>query len=436
MSVSQRLFAAAVVLLAAFVAAPVGCISQPEVDPARAYMDARMVLRRCLNDQDEFARSHAIEALAETMGARSGPTFTEALVDASPAVRFAAAMAIGDAKYAPAKDRLLKMVQDKQLEPDRRVVPAVIYALFRLGDDTYAGDLYSLLFDREKEVRANAALAMGRMQEPSAIGPLQTRLAEEQDPMVRLQLIEALAILGEEASALSLEAYTKKTPYLDERLVAIPAMAKVRSATALLVLRELLEAKQPPRVRAAAAGALAMLGEYNAQAYEFCLAAARNPEGITRGAYGGSVSATLETSSLQRLAAISLGWMNNEGAVKVLHPLLTHSDRGVRTAAAMSILRLLSAYHEELPPAGVTEQPLPGQPAPARPPASLPATQRGAAKPVAATQPFVAPERIVLRRLETTTRPAVTQPATQPAIEEPKAPRAVKPILRTSGGKD
>jgi HEAT repeat protein len=404
-------------------------------------MDARSVLRRALDDRDDFARSHAIEALAETMGAQSGPTFAQALSDASPAVRFAAAMAIGDAKYAPAKDRLLRMSQDKQLEPDRRVMPAVIYALFRLGNDTYAGDLYALLFDKEKEVRSNAALAMGRMQEVSAIGPLQTRLAEEQESQVRLQIIEALAVLGEEASALSLESYTKKTPFLDERLVAIPAMAKVRSSTAPLVLRELLDPRQPPRVRAAAAGALAMLGEYNAEAYEFCLDAARDPEGVTRKAYGRSGAAAIELTSLQQLAAIALGWMNNEGAVNVLHPLLGSPDSGVRIAAGMSILRLLSAYQEQPPPAAVTEPPPPAPPAPSAPArrqVSQPATRPATVPPVAT------PKRLVVGTREPATAPAlvppaaplVNQPATRMAVEETKAPGPLKPALRTSGGKD
>ena len=196
-------------------------------------------------------------------------------------------MAIGDTCYAPAKTRLLKMAQDKELEPDRRVVPAVIYALYRLEDSTYASDLYGLLFDTEREVRANAALAMGKMQESSGIGPLKTRLNDEQDPLVRLQIIESLAMLGDGVSALSLEAYTKKTPFIDERLVAIPAMARVHSSTAPHVLAELLESRQPPRVRVSAAGALGMLGESSPTGYALCREAASDPRKVLDQAYGG-----------------------------------------------------------------------------------------------------------------------------------------------------
>ncbi len=420
MLVRQRKLAVVVALVAASAMAPVGCASPMGMDPAKAYMDARMVLRRALDDQDGFTRANAIEALADTLGSQSGPTFTQALADPSPAVRFAAAMAVGDAKYVPAKDRLAKMAKDKNLEPDRRVMPGVVYALFRLGDDSGAGDLYALLFDKEKEVRANAAMVMGKIQEPSAIGPLQTRLAEEQESMVRLQIIEALAVLGEQSSALTLEAYTKKTPFLDERLVAIPAMAKVRSSTAPQVLLELLDSRQAPRVRVSAAGALAMMGQYNNEGYKYCLAAVKDPEGTIRAGAGRLAETRMECSSLQQLAAISLGWMNNQEAVAALYPLLSKSDSGVRIAAAMSILRLLSAYQEPLPPTMLA----------------------GPSQPQAPAQPLTVGASVRPSELQPVGKPlAVTQPAaststTQPTAKEADRLRAIKPVLKTSGGRD
>ena len=447
MLVIQRKLAVVLVLVAASAMTPVGCVSQIGVDPPKAYMDARMVLRRALDDQDGFTRANAIEALADTLGAQSGPTFTQALADPSPAVRFAAAMAVGDAQYAPAKDRLAKMAKDRLVEPDRRVMPGVIYAIFRLGDDSGAGDLYALLFDKEKEVRANAAMVMGRMQESSAIGPLQTRLAEEQESMVRLQIIEALAILGEQASALTLEAYTKKTPFLDERLVAIPAMAKVRSATAPLVLRELLDSRQAPRVRVSAAGALAMMGQYNDEGYKYCLEAVADPEGTILAAAGRLAVTQMECSSLQRLAAISLGWMNNPEAVGALYPLLSKSDSGVRIAAAMSILRLLSAYQESLPPtvvAGPSQPQTPAQPLTVGATVRSPETQP-VGKPLAGTQPAVGTKGLVVgtgrassqpARPRPSEQPVASAPATQPAAKETDRSKAIKPVLKTSGGRD
>ncbi len=455
-----------------------GCASAPPVDLAAVYADAKATLDRGLADGDPFTRSHTIEALAETMGPHAGQSYERALADPSPLVRFAAAMAIGDTRYNPAKTHLLKMAQDKELEPDRRVMPAVIYALYRLEDTTYASDLYSLLFDSEREVRANAALAMGKMQEPSAIGPLKTRLNDEQDPLVRLQIIESLALLGDAVSALSLEAYTKKTPFIDERLVAIPAMARVRSGTAGQVLLELLGSRQPPRVRVAAAGALGMLGQSNPTGYALCQAAVTDPQRVLDQAYGRRrPGSELEVSSLRRLAAISLGWMGDQSAVENLHPLLDSPDGAIRAAAAMSILRLLPGYLRPLPPSLLVErQPTPPPPAvvelePAREPVPEPPPAE-ALEPTTAPAPqptsAAVPKRVWVPVLElepappsatrptepqppappppAASRPAEPEPAPPPAASEPAEPEpapppaASKPAaplkLRTAGAKD
>jgi HEAT repeat protein len=420
-------------LALAAVAALAGCASPPPVDLAQMYTDARATLDRGLADADPFTRSHTIEALADTVGLHAGQSYEQALADPSPLVRFAAAMAIGDTRYAPAKTRLLRMAEDKELEPDRRVMPAVVYALYRLDDTTYASQLYNLLFDPEREVRANAALAMGKMQEPSAIGPLKTRMNDEQDPLVKLQIIESLALLGDAVSSLSLEAYTKKTLFMDERLVAIPAMARVRSTTAGPVLVELLQSRrQAPRVRVAAAGALGMLGQSNPTGYALCLAAVNDPRRVLDEAYGGRrPGSDLEVSSLQRLAAISLGWLGNQDAVTDLHRLLDNPDGAIRAAAAMSILRLLPGYLRPLPPsllAPPTSQPVPplveAEPQPT-PVASQPVLPEPL-PPEPSTEPAPEPN-------------AVPPPAT-PRLLIPAPPAATQPSvplkLRTAGGKD
>ncbi len=416
-----RQVGAAALLVAAVALGGCGGKDELGVDLGVAYAEARRTLDRALQDPDPFTRSHAIEALADTAGAAAGESFLTALGDEDPAVRFAAAMAVGDTRYAPAKDRLIRMVEDKQFEPDRRVMPAVVFALYRLNDATYAGELYDLLFDKEPEVRANAALAMGKMQEPSGMGPLKTRLNDERDPMVRIQIIESLALLGDAASALSLEAYTKKTPFVDERLVAIPAMAHVRSATASQVFTELLDARHPPRVRVAAAGGLGMLGQFSPTGYELCDEAARLPEAVLETAYKGRPGGKIEVSSLQRLAAISLGWLGNQEAVDTLYALLSSPDGSVRVAAAMSILRLLPGYQRTAPPSAAT----------------APMVERAPAWPAAEPQQTPAPAPPG----EPAAGAAVVQPAatTQPARKAPPAgtaPPSAGLKLRTAGGKD
>jgi len=358
---SLCIFLAATAALGASLA---GCIMPeqvpPVVDRRKAYIDASTTLRQAADDSDAVTRAHAMEALALVRPSQAGPVLKQALGDSYPAVRFAAAMAIGDVKYLPAKEILQSMAQrrDKSdlAEPDKRVLCAVIYALHRLGETGFTSELAGLLRDGEKEVRANAAMVMGKMDEPSARFPLKMQMDVEHDPSVQLQLMESLALLGDEENALRLEGHTK-TQFMEDRLVAIEAMEKTRSSRSLPVLRHLTIERQPPRIRVAALGALAKMGDVDQDGYEYIVRCITHSDDVMRRAYtDGREIASLEITSLQRLAAITLGQMGKPEGADVLHPLLLSADGGVRVAAAMSLVNLLAAY-EPVTAAPVAESP-------------------------------------------------------------------------------
>jgi HEAT repeat protein len=341
----HKLLRFAVTALAAVLgAAAAGCepmVLPAEADVARAKGDAGITLRQAAEDEDPMTRSHAIEAMAQVLPRDSGPMFAQALEDGNPAVRFAAAMATGEVKHLPAKAKLLDMAKDKKLEPDKRVFCAVIYALHRLEDDSFTYAIGQLLFDPESEVRADAAMVMGKMGEPSATGPLKALLTDEQEPLVQLQIHESLAMLGDTRSRHILEAYIKGY-YLDLRLAAIPAFAKVDTRRAAYVLARLLAEDKSPHIRVVAAGQLSEIGQAEETGYRLCLSAARDPEAVMKDAYGRDRTVnSVETRSLQRLAALSLGSMKRTEAVSSLHPLTKSPDGGVRVAAAMAIVRIL-----------------------------------------------------------------------------------------------
>jgi len=369
---SIRSFVPAGAILAAMTMAGCTTSHRVAVDPRKACIDATSTMRQAADDPDWVTRAVAIEALSQTMGAKAGPVFKEALRDKVPAVRFAAAMAIGDVRYTPAKPLLVDMAKKKDdsphAEPDKRVFCAVIYALHRMGDTRFTHELASLLFDQERDVRANAAMVMGKLGEPSARVPLKTRLEDELDPSVQLQFVEALAMLGDTQQAFTLESYTKNE-FLEDRLDAISAMARLRPPRAVLVLRKMLDSRQPPPVRIAAAGALGRLGHADDRMYRLCVRALEKPKEMLRRQKGAPDEIPgVEVRSLQRLAAIALGWMNRQDAADVLHPLLRNSNGGVRVAAAMSLVRLLEAYRPVVEPA----EP---QPKPKVEPASQPAAR-------------------------------------------------------------
>jgi HEAT repeat protein len=326
------------------------------VDPQLARVDARTVLLQSIHSNDPLVRTHAIEAIVKTMGASQGRILLQGLHDSAVSVRYAAAMGIGDVKYRPALPRLLEIVKNPQ--SDQRVVGAAIYALHQMGNNTYTGQLASLLHSELAEGRATAATVMGKMGETSAIGPLKSMLETEKTPAVRLAAVEALARLGDQRSGQMLESYAKQY-FLDLRLAVIPTIGELRVPDADRVLKQLLYyPKNPPRVRVAAAGAMGMLGLYDENGFELARSALQNPDMLLREFYGQKHAITdVERSSLQQIGAMALGRMDNDQALAILQPYMQEPDQAVRVAAAMATLELLSSQPLQRGPMDVTPAP-------------------------------------------------------------------------------
>ena len=323
-----------------------GCqTEQMRTNPQQAWDRASNVLLLGVQDQNPSTRWMAMEALARTLGARAGEIYQRGLVDPSSGVRASAAMAIGDTQYAPARDLLAAMASSDESvyrERDKRVITAVIYALYRLGDQTHVSELVKLLWDNESEVRAMAAMVMGKMGQPQAIKHLKMLHRDEHDPAVQIQLVESLSLLGDRGAHRLLEAYTK-TNFVDEQIVAAEALADIRSPRSKPVLKEMLSSKYPPRVRVAVAGNLGTLGYFDLIAYNLCLDSVRDPRSVLKMALGPRRTITPDhADSLQHLASIALGKIGRESAVDTLVPVMESPESAIRIAAAMSTLQLLA----------------------------------------------------------------------------------------------
>ena len=321
-------------------------------DPLVARARALTTLNRAARDSDNFTRAKAIEAMVDVLGARGGQAYISALDDRAPNVRFAAAMAVGDLKYAPALPRMLAMAKYKQPGAERQwsVYCGVVYAMHRLGHREQTGRLGKLLFHEGPVVRANAAMVMGRLGERSAITPLRSLYEDEPDLGAKLQALESMARLGDERSLGTIESHARE-PFPVAKLVALRVMGELGSRRAVTVLGAIVTSQhQQPQARVLAAGAMARLGTVTDYAYDLCLTSAGDPAGVMEAAMGGAYDARTAdpsmTITLRRLAVISLGWMKRPHAVDVLTGLLDNADGGVRVAAAMSILRLLSPSAE------------------------------------------------------------------------------------------
>ncbi len=336
---------AGVVMTAGLMAGCQGMFESQEskivVDPQLARVDAQTVLLQSVHSNDPIVRTNAVEAISRTLGAKEGQVLLQSLSDPAVSVRYAAAMSVGDVAYRPAMPSLVKIVEDPK--SDQRVVAAAIYALHRMGDNRFTGQLAVLLHSELDEGRASAATVMGKMGEASAMGPLKSMLTDEKSPAVRLALVEALARLGDARSAQMLESYAKQY-FLDLRLVVIPTIGELRVQGAQRILTQLMEyTKNPPQVRVAAAGALGMLGVYDKEGFLLVQTALQNPDTMLLEFYGKKHTISdVERSSLQQIAAVALGRMDNQSALGILHPYLQEQDPAVRVAAAMATLQLLA----------------------------------------------------------------------------------------------
>jgi len=321
-------------------------------DPAVARSRALATLYRAADDPNELTRAKAVEAMVDVLGERAGDVYIRSLDDPAPNVRFAAAVAVGDLRYGPARQRMLAMARFKVPRAERHwsVYCAVIYALHRLGHTEHTGELGKLISHEGAIVRASAAMVMGRLGQRSAIVPLRTLYDasdedDEDEIAVRLQALESMARLGDGRSMTALESHARK-PFPVAKLVALRALGELGSPRTALVLRSIVESEDhQPQARVLAAGSMARLSAVTDYAYNLCLTSAGDPDGVMREAlgeaYGPSTAGPEMIAMLRRLAAISLGWMKRRHAVDVLVGLLDNSDGGVRVAAAMSILRLL-----------------------------------------------------------------------------------------------
>jgi HEAT repeat protein len=323
-------------------------------------VDAHWQLKQAAEDEDPRVRMHALEALVKVDAKLAGGIILQSMQDNPQSVVAAAAIAAGDLKYAPAKADLVALAEDANTPPLLQC--AVVYALHRLGDTTHTHRLGALLQHRRADVRSEAARMMGKLREQSAKEPLKSRQSDERDLGAELNIIEALALLGDEGSVYLLEAFTKLSPYLDYQMIAIGALGQLDYARARHVLKKTLNNDEmDPLVRVAAAHSLARLGDR--RGYDRARRALAAPREMLR-PHRKPEDLDVDVVRLQIQAALGLGYMNKPAAVNALHPMLESPEGAVRVAAAEAILRLLSGHRRAVLTAEKAEAPPSASPRP------------------------------------------------------------------------
>ncbi len=276
-------------------------------------------------------RANAIEA------AQHEPGHVEALAkrgltDENRGVRFVSAMTVGNAGLRS----LAGQVEPLLLDESESVRAAAIFALRRCGLHADLSPLGRFIRSDDPEVRANAALVLAELRNPSAapmirdaVGAGMRLVPEARVRVVNLQMAEAMVRLGAEAEIEAVRAALFAPPEQGE-LTALACMmcGRLGDRRSIPNLEQLARragpSRPPAEVRMAAVWALAGLDP------------ARADEGVPL-EYRRS-----DRPELRAQSALTLGRIASPAALQALAALLEDPDPLVRVAAAAAVLQATS----------------------------------------------------------------------------------------------
>ncbi|MGE0681077.1 MAG: HEAT repeat domain-containing protein [Candidatus Binatia bacterium] len=226
--------------------------------------DLRLItkLAGAVKDDDLYTiRLTAIIALGNLRDPSSTNTLIEALSDPSPAVRVAAANALGAIGNRKATEGLRSLLRDLHNEQART---AAINALGKLKDPAAVSDLLEIANDEGDAwaVRKASVEALGEIRDSRAVDSLVNTLGD-QYATVREASALALGKIGSNQATLPLLATLDTSSLWALRVAAANALGAIRDRRATPPLSSALRDRYAA-VREAAAGALGKLGDPDA----------------------------------------------------------------------------------------------------------------------------------------------------------------------------
>ncbi len=285
---------------------------------------ARQIILTGLADDDPQIRANAVEVVASIRATDLMPRVQRLLADQVAPVRFAAAVAVGDLAYAPAKDQVGPLLND----PNPNVQLAAFYAISKLGQPELYQEICKAVASNDQTVRANAALLLGKSGNKDGIRFLYWTLQrDDSSAMVVLQAAESIAMLGDP------RIYRKLwtgliSKYADDRVISARAMGALGTDEAKSAIITMLD-DPVPEVRLAAAEQLGKLGDFGGEAEVLAV-------------FEKNLTADMDAQGQQRtktLAALAIGEVAAERPAKYLPQLLQDPSKAVRLAAAKAVLR-------------------------------------------------------------------------------------------------
>lgn len=277
-----------------------------------------------LEDSNPLIRANAIEVVAFTGQIKFMSKVQRLLTDEVVPVRFAAALAVGDLRYSPAKSSVSELLKDK----DVNVIIAAAYAMGKLGDADYFEVIRKAINSDDQTVRANAAYILGKTGDTSSLNLLKWVLEDkDSSDKVRFQALEARARLGDEDVLQRLWAIVYSA-YADDRIMGVRAMGALGTSKAKDILITKLD-DDVLEVRLAAAEQLGMLNDPIGEPKVVDVFEKKLASGFDRQA----------NERANVLAVLAIGRICTPTLTKFLPQLLKNESKLVRIAAAKAVFQ-------------------------------------------------------------------------------------------------
>ncbi len=294
-------------------------------------------------EHNAAVRVGAVEAFEESGLDEARPWVRIALLDQSPAVRFAGATAVGRLRDGSARETLESLAIDDEAS----VRVAALFALHRLGETSQSGRMPGYLLSHEDvSVRRNAAMLFGFFEERGAIKIL-ARAMRDADLGVRHQALEAMACLGNPEAKQEL-AFMTNTGVGSEEVFAINALVATGDPVYRDTFLYKLETAAHLETKLAAAKGL---GRHGSDAgYRLAIRALRMRRTPLNDPNDPPADQALR---VKVLAAAALGEIGIEDALTTLDAMLDKEhDPRLQVAAACAMLQILTATRDSAFPFG------------------------------------------------------------------------------------
>ena len=291
---------------------------------ASPWAEAYRIIQDALADTNPVARVNAIEVIATTGQFKLMPKVQRLLQNEFTPVRFAAALAVGDMQYSPAKNSISPLLKDK----DVNVVIAASYAMGRLGSAEYFEVVRKALNSPDQTVRANAAFLLGKTGDKGSLNLLKSAQEDKNtNDKVRFQILEARARLGDEEVLQKLWAIVYSA-FADDRIMGIRAMGLLGTSKA----RDILVTKLDDNVLEVRLASARQLGKLRD----------RIGETEVLDVFEKNLTAGLDREAGERanvLTALAIGEICTPALEKFLLQLLKNESKYVRIAAAKAVFQ-------------------------------------------------------------------------------------------------